>query len=275
MDTLLSFLVWLLPLIYLALAIDYGVTFVLRTRIHVRNTLLVPVIIIHLVFLGLWSYRLSGPPLFASYEVLSVIVLSSIIVYWAVELVTKDRRAGVFVLLLLFIMQYTSSVFMASIISNLSGLPVASRGGWGRLHVLPASLAYAALGFSAVYAMLYLLGRRNLRLHRIGLLFDRLPPLELLGKMSWLALLGGFVLITITMLTGMMLFRNAGPSGHAAVMEPKVAAKIIIGSIAWLLCLVAILGKYFGKWSASTISRIAVVGALIITSLFITSAILS
>lgn len=275
MDTLLSVLVWLLPLIYLSLAIDYGATFVLRTRVHVRNPLLVPAVIVHAAFLSLWGIRLGGPPLFSSYEVLSVIVLASMIVYWAVEVITRDRRAGVFVFLLLFLMQYTSSMFLASAISDSAGLSVAGREGWGRLHVLPASLAYTALGFAAIYAMLYLIGRRNLRLHRFGLLFDRLPPLELLGKMSWLALVGGFVLITVTMLTGVILFRSVDVAAHTDLLESKVAAKIFIGTTAWLVCLVAILGKYIGKWSVSTISLIAVAGAIIVASLFVTSALLS
>ena len=166
MDTLLSVLVWILPLICLALAIDYGATFVLRSRINVRNPLLLPAVIVHATFLGLW---------------------------WI----------------------------------------------------------------------------------RMGMLFDRLPTLELLGKMSWLALLGGFVLITITMLTGAILFRNAGATAHGGGLTSKVAAKIIIGSMAWLACLVAILGKYIGKWSPSTISRIAVAGAMIVASLFVISAMLS
>lgn len=37
MDALLSVTNWLVPLVYLALAIDYGATFILRIRTHARN----------------------------------------------------------------------------------------------------------------------------------------------------------------------------------------------------------------------------------------------
>ena len=272
MDELLLVLNWVLPLVYLALAFDYGATFILRSRIHVRNPWLMPAILLHLAFLVLWGIHFGAPPLMNNHEVLSVVVLASVIVYWVVELISRDRRAGVFVFLLIFLLQYTSSAFLVGLITTQSASEAIPRGGWGRLHVLPASLAYTALVFAAVYAMLYLVGRRNLKLHRFGLLFDRLPPLELLGRMSWYALLGGFALMTVTMLTGAIFFSQMN---RPEELQFKVIAKIVIGSIAWVVCAVAVLGKYLGKWPVLTVSRVAVAGCLLILALFITSVLLS
>ncbi|MBT3199139.1 MAG: cytochrome c biogenesis protein CcsA [Phycisphaerales bacterium] len=271
MDMLLSILNWLLPLIYLALAIDYGATFILRQRTHVRNSGVVLAIGVHAVFLVCWGMRYGGLPLAENVEILSVVAFSSVVVYFAIELITRDRRAGLFVFLLIFLMQYTASTFLAGEIAQ--GL-VATRG-WGTLHVLPAVFAYTALAFAAIYAALYLIGQRNLKHHNFGLLFDRLPPLDLLGRMSFQALMVGFAFMTATMITGGALFHRYGSGGGTLPMEPKLLAKIIIGSAAWIICAVDVFGKYVLKWSIARVASIALAGFLIIAALFVTSFALS
>jgi ABC-type uncharacterized transport system permease subunit len=266
MDTLLSILNWLLPLIYLALAIDYGATFILRNRTHVRNPGVFLAIVFHVAFLVLWGVRFGGLPLVSNYEILSVVAVSSAAVYWAIELVTRDRRAGVFVFLLIFLLQYASSMSFAAMFDQASAASYMQRG-WGRLHVLPAALAYTALAFGAVYATLYLVGQRNLKHHNFGLLFDRLPPLDLLGRMSFQSLLVGFAFMTITIITGVVL-----SSGYDTTsIDLKLMAKILIGSAAWIICAVDVFGKYVLKWSISRVSAIALAGFLIIVVLFVTS----
>ena len=274
MVTLLLILNWLLPLVYLALAIDYGATFILRNRTHVRNPGVILAIAFHALFLVLWGVRCGGLPLVSNYEILSVVALSSAGVYWAIELVTNDRRAGVFVFLLIFLLQYTSSTFLTAMIKQ-ADVAVHMQYGWGRLHVLPAALAYTALAFGAVYAALYLVGQRNLKHHNFGLLFDRLPPLDLLGRMSFQSLLVGFAFMTATMITGGVLFHSSGSDGHSIPMDSKLLAKIIIGSAAWCICAVDVFGKYALKWPVSRVARIALAGFAIIAALFVTSAALS
>jgi ABC-type uncharacterized transport system permease subunit len=266
MDTLLSILNWLLPLIYMALAIDYGATFILRNRTHVRNVGVILAIVFHALFLVLWGVRFGGLPLVSNYEILSVVALSSASVYWAIELVTNDRRAGVFVFLLIFLLQYTSSIYLSVIIANAGGAVSHTQYGWGRLHVLPAALAYTGLVFGAVYASLYLIGQRNLKHHNFGL--------DLLGRMSFQSMLVGFAFMTVTIITGAM-FRRFGSDGQAMPMDPKLLAKIIIGSAAWVICALDVFGKYVLKWPVSRVAGIALTGFLIIAALFVTSVALS
>lgn len=273
MDGALTIMNWLLPLLYLLLLIDYGATFFLRVKTHDRNPWLIAVIAVHVAFLVLRGLRLGYPPLGDSYEVLSLVAVSTAAVYWVLELHGRDRRAGLFVFLAVFLFQYTSTVFLAHPIT-LGASDVGASYGWGGFHVVPAAFAYAALTFAGVYGLLHLVAQHNLKAHTFGVLFDRLPPLELLGRMTWLALLIGFALLTVSMVTGPFLFaqaRSAGPT----TLEFKIASKIIIGSTAWIICLVAVLGRLLGKWSLVRVSRIAVVGFVIVQVLWITSTILS
>jgi len=265
---------WALPLIYLALVIDYGATFILRVRTRPHNPWVPLAVAFHAALLVLRGAWIGALPLVTNPEILSVMALSAAAVYWVTELASGDRRTGVFVFLLIFLFQYTSSVFLSGTYLGAGAGQAAGQVGWGRLHFLPASFAYTALAFAAVYAMLYLLGQRDLKQHRIGLLFDRLPPLELLGRMSWYALLVGFALMTATMVTGAVLFSRRGSPEQAGV-ETKVAAKIIIGSVAWVIYAVAVGGRLVGKWSVRRVSQIAAAGFLVVLLVLVMSMILS
>lgn len=274
MNELLIIANWLVPLIYLVMVMDYGATFLLRLRTHVPNRWILIPILFHATFLVLRGVQLGSPPIGSTLEVLSVIALSSTIVYWVMELLSRDRRAGFFVFLLIFLFQYTSSAFvMRNTIHPLS--EAAIQQGWGRAHVIPASFAYTALAFAAIYGLLHLMGRRDLKQHRFGLLFDRLPPLDLLGKLSWYSLLGGFIFLTISIITGVVVFGQTGDIAQPEILEHKVILKIITGSLAWLICAATILGKCFAKWSVSRVSLVAVSGFLVIMVLLIASIFLS
>ena len=265
MDMLLAIVKWLLPLIYLGLAIDYGATFILRVRTHTRNLGVVAAIVLHVAYLILHGVHLGGAPVDTVAEVLSLVAVSSAAVYWAVESFTRDRRAGVFMFLLIFLCQYTASILPAA-------APGARHAGSGWLHIVPACLAYTAMGFAALYAGLYLVGQRNLKQHRVGLLFDRLPPLELLGAMSWHALLVGLVFMTVAMATGAMA--SAGrPAGQP--LEMKITIKIIISTIAWLTCATGVIGRWLAKWSLVRISVIALAGFLVVVAYLVMSIALS
>ena len=240
---------WLVPLLYLALLVDYGATFFLRTKTQARNFWLIPVLGVHAFFLISRSVRLGQPPLADAYEILSVLALLTTTVYAAVEFASRDRRTGMFVFLLVFLFQYTSSSF-------LSGSSTESTG-WARLHVVLALVVYTAFAIAAVYGLLHILAQRNLKQHNFRMLFDRLPSLDLLGKMTWYALLGGFIFITITLITGPLLFGHESSGTHTQSLGAKVIAKIVIGSIPWLIYVVAILGKILGKWPSRRISSIA------------------
>ena len=272
MATLLTFANWLLPLAYLAVAADYAATFVLRVRTHTRNGALGAVIVLHAAFLTAWGFHAGAVPLGEIHEILSLIALSSAILYAVIELASRDRRAGVFILMLVFLIQYTASAQLAGPIAQGRHAAVGESGG---LHFIPAIFAYMAIAFAAVCSGLYLAGQRALKRHSFGVLFDRLPPLDLLGTMSWHALLSGFALTTVTMITGALLFHRMGPHPHGEAFDMKVAAKIVTGSIAWVACLTAILGKGLFHWPMRRVCQFIIATFIVIAALFAASWILT
>jgi ABC-type uncharacterized transport system permease subunit len=263
---------WLLPLLYLALLIDYGATFFLRTRTVARNPWLLPVIGVHTLVLVLRGIQEGRPPTDA-HEILSVVALAIAAVYTVIEFASRDRRGGVFVILLAFLFQYASTVFLAAPGAAAAAEPAESV--WGRLHIVPALVAYTAFGFACIYGLLYLLARRGLRHHRFGVLFDRLPPLDLLGHMTWLALVTGFIFMTVTIATGLAMAASGHATPEGMTASPKIVSKIVTGGVAWVIYAAAILGRLVGKWEAGRISVVAVAGYAVVVALLVASALLS
>jgi ABC-type uncharacterized transport system permease subunit len=263
----------LLPLGYLAVFIDYGVTFFRRVRERERRPWLGIVLLVHAAFLVVLGLHLGRLPLVTNFEILSVVALATGAVYWLIERTTHERRTGVIVLLLVFLFQYVSTVFVSHPAMHPPPVPAESSL-WLRLHVVPAVLAYTSLSVCAVYGVLYLLARRVLKRRSFGLLYDRLPPLELLGKMAWNALLIGFVFLTIVVVTGPAMMRWAEGPGSAG-LDAKVIAKIALGTVAWLLYAVAIGGRLLARWPVARSTGIALNGFVVIMALLLVSAALS
>lgn len=260
---------WLLPLVYLAFLIDYGIGFFLRSSIARRNLWLWPALGFHGLFLALLAAHLHRPLPANNYEVLTLVAFAMTAVYALAEWTTHDRRTGVFIFAAVFFCQYTASMFLPQ---HMLG-PVHGTG-WTRLHMLPAVIAYTAFTLAAIYGLLHMLATRNLKRQSFGVLFERLPALELLGKMMWNALLAGFVCITLAIVTGAIVYGQAG-SAPGASMTAKVVAKIVAGSAAWLFSGSAIFGRWLGKWSDKQISHIAIFGFLAVAALLVASLLLA
>src|SRR5271168_1587502 len=112
--------------------------------------------------------------------------------YLGLELYHRQRSVGAFVLpfILLF--------FLAAHLAPQDRLsPPAAHGPVFAFHVTLSILAYAAFALSFVLSLIYLGEERLLRSRRLGNIVWRLPPLELLEKMSQSSVLIGLISIAI------------------------------------------------------------------------------
>lgn len=125
------------------------------------------------------------------------------------------------------------------------------------LHVGSALMGYAAVFTAAVYGALFLLQRRALLERRFGLIWERLPSIELLDGFSRGSLLAGFVLLTATI--GM---------GHAARSATELTGtywdpKILFTNGLWLLIGLVVLGRAVNRLRPS-VSAWATLGLLVL-----------
>jgi ABC-type uncharacterized transport system permease subunit len=100
--------------------------------------------------------------------------------------------------------------------------------GWFQvIHVATSVLATSALILSGIHGVLYLLLFREMRERRFGALFDHLPSLDLLARMTRGGALAGFVCLTIGLNVGIWMAHREKIPGFA-YRDPEVALTIAL-----------------------------------------------
>lgn len=94
------------------------------------------------------------------------------------------------------------------------------RSGWLLLHITALLTAYAALLFSLVASLLYLLQERRLKNKRSPGFLDWLPPLETMDQIAQTTLVLGFCGMTIGLFAGSLIAQES--FGPAYFADPKI-----------------------------------------------------
>jgi ABC-type uncharacterized transport system permease subunit len=91
-------------------------------------------------------------------------------------------------------------------------------------HVTMAILGYAALSLAFILALLYLVQDRQLRQRKTGLLFSRLPALDVLDRMEHTAIAVGVSALTISLTLGMIWAKK----NWGTVWDAKLGATLLV-----------------------------------------------
>ena len=137
------------------------------------------------------------------------------VVYLCLEIYHHQRTVGGFVLPVIL------AFFLASYaMPDHSKIPSAEHGVVFALHVTLSILAYAAFALSCVLSLMYLTEERLLRIRRLGDIVWRLPPLELLERMSHTSVLVGLITIAVGTSLGFLAV-DRQVSQHYSYFDPK------------------------------------------------------
>lgn len=101
------------------------------------------------------------------------------------------------------------------------------------LHVAVALLAYSLLSIAAVVAVLLALQERALRAHRPTRLMRALPPLTQTEALLFRLIGGGFALLTLTLLSGVLFIQNIRAQHLIHTTVLSVLAWLIFGTLLW------------------------------------------
>src|SRR6202158_5045764 len=117
--------------------------------------------------------------------------------YLGLEFYHRQRSVGAFVL------PFILAFFLAAHLAPADRLsPTPAHGVMFAFHVTLSILAYSAFALSFVLSLIFLGEERLLRSHKLGNMVWRLPPLELLERMSQSSVLVGLVSIAIGTVLG-------------------------------------------------------------------------
>jgi cytochrome c-type biogenesis protein CcsB len=189
-------------------------------------------------------------PLTTFYDALSFFSWTLVIIFLFVGYRYRILILGSFILPLAFF----TLVSAAALLSELRSLHPAIRNAWVFIHVSLTILGLVAFTIAFVVGVVYLIEERLLKSKRFNSLYDELPSLDLLDNFNQKAILLGFPLLTLGMITGAVLSENIWKA--YARLEPVETLTLVT----WLFYLIMLHGRLTVGWRAKKAAYLAVLG---------------
>lgn len=244
-----------LPLLYFLLVWVYGKAFFndIPWARELKVKLLWSIILIHAVYLLDRTFVFDHPPATTVFEILTLLAFSVAVAYAFIERLSRAKETGYFILNIAFFFQLASSLF----IKDLLEVPEVLRNPLFGVHVTSALLGYAAITISAVYGFLYLMLYHEIRASKFGVIYKKLPNLETLERMSFIAILMAFGLLTLAIVFGFIWLPKAFED--FSYLDPKLVGTLII----WGMYGMVIVAKKFRRWTGRKVMLLAVTGFIV------------
>lgn len=256
MKTFSFILSYLLPVLYLAMVYLYYTIFSGKKKSLVKKTtpFLFTLAAIHLLELITRHIALNTMPFSNIHDAFSFLAFSILLVYTIIELSVNNRASGLFILLFAFFLEIISTV-------NIPWTPETNpllRDPFFVIHASMSIVGYTALSLSAIYAFMYVIQNRNLKKHKLGVLYNQLPALSYLEKMSIRSVAIGIIMLGLGILHGHIQANNVFGSYWL------IDVKVIITDIIWLLYLIGYILARFKRWRGKWMAYLSLAGFIIL-----------
>jgi ABC-type uncharacterized transport system permease subunit len=130
-----------------------------------------------------------------------------------------------------------------------------------KLHVVFALLGYSVLSVAALLAILLAVQEHALRQRQIGGFAAALPPLTLTESLMFQLIGAGFVLLTLTLLSGVLFVEN--------LFEQHLIHKTVLSFAAWIIFGTLLFGRWRYGWRGRRAVRLTLSGmALLLLAYF-------
>jgi len=259
---LIDVLNYLLPLLY-ALTIGAYIVDFLREKESLsglKRSALLTTLLLHTGYLIARTITFEHPPITNKFEIFTVLAFSVAFCYFIIELMTDIKRTGSFILVFSLVFQVLSTAFIQDLVDVKEVLKNPLLG----FHVFTVLLAYSAFTLSAVYGVLFIILYRRLQSNEYGIFFNRLPNLEVLEKLSFIAVVLGFINLTISISIGGIWLPQAFPD--FSMFDPKLISSFSV----WIVYGVAVGVRMFAGWYGRKVIYFSLAGySLAILSLLL------
>ena len=135
---------------------------------------------------------------------------------------------------------------------------------WLMFHVWFAFIGDALLGVSACFAGMYLIQERQLKSKKIGPFYYRLPPLDILDRLSYRCISIGFPFLTLGILTGSIWLKTV-QGGYIDWQDGRQTTTLL----AWFLYAALLHGRLIAGWRGRRVAWMNIIGFLVILGTFL------
>ena len=180
---------------------------------------------------------------------LSAVLWLTIIIYWLATLFKQNLQAlQIFVLPVAAVCVLVQGLVHNAHFLNYVYLP------YFKAHIVVALLAYGLFTFAAFHALLMRLAERKLHHQSTWISLPNLPPLMPMEKLLFQAISAGFILLTLTIVSGFLFSEEIFGS------PMQLNHKNIFTLISWLIYATLLLGHYQLGWRGRKATRLALAG---------------
>jgi ABC-type uncharacterized transport system permease subunit len=138
----------------------------------------------------------------------------------------------------------------------LPGTQLAPRSVETTIHIVSSIAAFGVLSVAAVYAFFVTLIDHFLRRHHLNRLIRTLPALETLESLLFQLISAGFVLLTVSLGTGLLFVSD--------LFAQHLAHKTFLSIMAWLVFGTLLWGRRFRGWRGRVAVRMTLAGVLLL-----------
>ncbi len=218
-----------------------------------KTPLLYITVVIHFIYIIIRTIAFAHPPITTSFEIMTLVAFCITVTYLYIEVKTKVKGTGLFIMIVALVFQINSSIF----IQDLINVPEVLKSNLLGSHVSTALIGLSAITISAIYGTLYLMLYHEIKSNHFGLIYKRLPNLEILERMSFTATKFGFVFLTVAIIIGFIWLPRAYEK--FSYSDPKLIGTLLI----WCLYAVGLAANKVARWQGKKIVWLAIIGFII------------
>jgi len=202
-------------------------------------------VLAHTFLIGMQTVRVGHAPLVGTSAAISAFVWLLGLAYLYVELTTDERAMGMFVSLLMVVLD-----IIPALDPGVSPRPEMLRSPLFTLHIISLLFAYASFALACVLGITYVLLFKEIKAKHLGYFYGRLPSLQVLDRMNGLAVTVGWTFMTAGIAIG-----GIWATQVHGVADPRAQAmslgdpKILFATVIWAIYAFALVARKAIGWS--------------------------
>jgi len=261
------------PLIlYAAAAVAYAWHFARRSAVVGRTatTLLVFGALAHTFVIGMQTMEAGHVPVAGPTSAISTFVWLLGLAYLYTEMTTDERAMGVFIMPLLVALQA-----IPVIRPGVEDRAAVLQGPLFGVHVSSLLFAYASFGLACVIGITYVLLFKEIKAKHLGFFYTRLPSLQILDRMNQVAVVVGWIFLTIGIVSGTIWAAQAQGGYGPGSVDPRVQAmslqdpKIFVALVCWIVYSFELFAARRIGWGGRRAAYLSAVGFAIVLLNFV------
>jgi cytochrome c-type biogenesis protein CcsB len=235
------------------------IVFQIKNMARISYGLLLLGFMTHTLAIGIWTFQTGYLPVHDLGESLSFFAWAIIGVYLIIQI-----RFNILVLGS-FLSPLAAAMMISSTFIPLHAGPVNPllQNVWLTVHIVFIFAGNGVFAIAFLSGIMYLIQEREIKSKRLGLLYHRLPALEILDALNYNSLILGFPLMTLGMLSGSIFAQYT--LGTFWRWDPKEVWSLIT----WLLYAALLHGRLMSGWRGRRSALISIIGFLILIFSFL------